>query len=85
MPYRFIETQAWERGLARLNANAQVSLPYALDRIQDDPHDPDLRFARSDGSFVDYGAQGLLIAYEIIEPDTIRLLEISDVKAEHRW
>lgn len=85
MPYRFIETESWRRALEDLNRNAKVSLPYALDRIQDDPSDPEFCFIRSDGSRVDFGAQGLLIAYEVLEPDRIRLLEVSDVKAEHRW
>lgn len=85
MPYRFIETKAWERGVENLNQNAKVSLPYALDRIQDDPHEAPLRRRRSDGAWVDYGATGLLIAYEVLEPDRIRLLDVADVKKEHRW
>jgi len=30
-------------------------------------------------------AEGLLIAYEVLEPDRIRLLDVADVKKEHRW
>jgi hypothetical protein len=85
MPYRFIETKTWERGVESLNKNAKVSLPYALDRIQDEPHEAALRRRRSDGAWVDYGAEGLLIAYEVLEPDRIRLLAVADVKKEHRW
>jgi len=85
MAYRFLETKSWERGRENLNANARVSLPYALDRIQADPHDPFMRRKRSDGATIDYGAQGLLIAYEVLEPDRIRLLDVADVKKEHRW
>ena len=85
MPYRFIETKAWVRGIQNLNRNAKVSLPYALDRIQDEPHAASKRMRRSDGAWVDYGADGLLIAYEVLEPDRIRLLAVADVKKEHRW
>jgi hypothetical protein len=85
MPYRFIETEAWQRALGNLTKNAKVSLPYALDRIQDDPLDTEFCFTRPDGSRVDFGAQGLLIAYEVLEPDRIRLLEVSDVKKQHRY
>ncbi len=85
MPYRFVETEAWQRAFENLTKNARVSLPYVLDRIQDDPLDTEFCFVRSDGSRVDFGGQGLLIAYEVLEPDLIRLLEVSDVKAEHRW
>ena len=85
MAYRFIETKAWTRGLATLNRNARVSLPYALERIQADPHEAPQRRLRPDGAWVDFGAQGLLIAYEVIEPDRIRLLTVADVKREHRW
>jgi hypothetical protein len=84
MPYRFIETEAWQRAIENLSKNAKVSLPYALDRIRDDPLDTEYCFMRSDGSRVDFGAQGLLIAYEVLG-DRIRLLEVSDVKEEHRW
>lgn len=85
MPYRFIETEAWGRSVANLNSNAKVSLPYALDRIQDEPHEADQRMRRPDGAWVDYGAVGLLIAYEVLEPDRIRLLAVTDIKKEHRW
>lgn len=85
MPYRFIETEAWQRAFRNLNKNARVSIPYVLDRIQDEPYGTDYCFVRSDGSRVDFGGQGLLIAYEILEPDRIRLLDVSDVRAEHRW
>lgn len=85
MPYRFIETEAWERGGKNLNPNARVSLQYALERIQDEPHEAPQRRKRTDGAWVDYGARGLLIAYEILEPDRIRLLDVADVKKEHRW
>jgi hypothetical protein len=64
---------------------AKVSLPYALDRIQDDPHEAEKRMRRHDGAWVDYGAEGLLIAYHVVEPDRIRLLDVADVKKEHRW
>jgi hypothetical protein len=85
MAYRFIETEAWQRSLENLSKNARVSLPYALDRIQDDPLDSEFCFIRPDGSRVDFGAQGLLIAYQVLEPDRIRLLNVSDVEKEHRW
>jgi hypothetical protein len=85
MPYRFIETKPWERGVENLNRNAKLSLLYALDRIQDDPHEAEKRMQRPDGAWVDYGAEGLLIAYEVIEPDRIRLLAVADLKKEHRW
>ena len=85
MPYRFIETRAWQRGVRNLNSNARVALPYALDRILEDPHDAFMRRKRHDGATVDYSAQGLLIAYEVLEPDRIRLLAVADVKKEHRW
>ena len=85
MPYRFIETKAWGRGVENLNKNAKVSLPYALDRIQDEPHAAAKRMQRSDGAWIDYGAEGLLISYEVLEPDRIRLLAVADVKKEHRW
>lgn len=85
MAYRFLETTAWERGLQVLSPNAKVALPYALDRIRSDPHDPFRRRDRWDGATVDYGAEGLLIAYEVLEPDRIRLLDVVDVKKEHRW
>lgn len=60
-------------------------VPYALDRIQDEPHAADQRMRRPDGAWVDYGAVGLLIAYEVLEPDRIRLLAVTDIKKEHRW
>ena len=85
MAYRLIETAAWGRGVQRLSPNAKVSLPYALERIQSDPHDDFMRRKRWDGSTADYGAQGLLIAYQVLEPDRIRLLDVVDVKKEHRW
>jgi hypothetical protein len=85
MAYRFLETTAWQRGVQVLSPNAKVSLPYALDRIRADPHDSFRRRARWDGATVDYGAEGLLIAYEVLEPDRIRLLDVADVKKEHRW
>lgn len=85
MAYRFIETRAWERGVELLNPNARVSLRYALDRIGDEPHAASLRMQRPDGAWVDYGAERLLIAYEIIEPDRVRLLAVSDLKEAHRW
>ena len=85
MPYRFIETKTWVRGVENLNRNARVSLPYALDRIQDEPHQAAKRTRRSDGAWIDYGAEGLLISYEVLEPDRIRLLAVADVKKDHRW
>lgn len=85
MPYHFLETEAWQRGTEILGPNARVSLPYALDRIRDSPHDLYRRRRRPDGAIVDYGAEGLLIAYEILEPDRVRLLDVVDVKKEHRW
>jgi hypothetical protein len=85
MGYRFTETAAWGRGIESLNRNARVALPFALERIQDDPHDAPFRRRRPDGAWVDYGAEGLLIAYEVLEPDRIRLLDVADVKKEHRW
>ena len=85
MAYRLIETEAWARAVRNLNQNARVSLPYALDRIQDDPHEAPLRRLRPDGAWVDYGATGLLIAYQVLEPDRVRLLDVADIKKEHRW
>jgi hypothetical protein len=85
VPYRLIETEAWMRAVTNLNPNARVSLPYALDRILADPHDAYRRQKRYDGATIDYGAQGLLIAYQVIEPDQIRLLDVADIKKEHRW
>jgi hypothetical protein len=40
---------------------------------------------RWDGATVDYGTEGLFIAYQILEPDRIRLLDVADIKKEHRW
>jgi hypothetical protein len=62
-----------------------VSLPYALDRIQADPHELHLRRLRPDGAYVDFGAEGLLIAYEVLDAERIRLLDVVDVKKAHRW
>ena len=85
MPYRLIESRAFERGRQVLNANARVSLPYALERIEDDPTAPFRRRIRSDGAIIDFGAEGLLIAYRILDSERVELLEVADVKREHRW
>ena len=84
MTYRFVETQAWQRSMETLNANARVSLRYALDRIQADPRDLFHRHLRPDGVYVDFGAAGLFIAYEILDA-RIRLLDVVDLKKAHRW
>jgi hypothetical protein len=85
MAYRLIESGAYQRARESLNANAKVALPFALERIKDDPHHLRQRRRRPDGSIVDYGAVGLLIAYEILDSDRVRLLEIIDLKESHRW
>ena len=85
MPYRLITTNAYIQARESLSANARVALRYAVERIEDDPHHRRQRRVRHDGSIVDYGAIGLLIAYEVIDLERVRLLDIVDVKKEHRW
>lgn len=85
MAYRLIESEAYLRGLEALSPNARVSLPFALERIEDDPHHLLLRRRRPDGAIVDYGAVGLMIAYQILDSERVRLLEIIDLKDAHRW
>jgi hypothetical protein len=85
MTYRLIESKAYLRSLERLSPNAKVSLPHALDRIADNPTDMFRRRLGPDGSIVDYGAQGLLIGYRILDSSRVRLLGVSDVKKAHRW
>lgn len=85
MTYRLLETQAWQRSMEALSSNARVALPYALDRIQADLHELHFRRLRADGAYVDYGAQGLLIAYRVLDDHRIRLLDVLDVKEAHRW
>jgi hypothetical protein len=83
--YRLIETGAYQLARESLSANARVSLRYAEERIQANPHDPDRRRTRHDGATVDYSATGLLVAYTVLDSERIRLLDVVDVKKEHRW
>jgi hypothetical protein len=69
--YRLIETRAYQ--LARESLSARVSLRYAEERIQANPHDPDRRRTRHDGATVDYSATGLLVAYTVLDSERIRL------------
>lgn len=85
MTYRLIETEAYQRAREFLSPNARVSLRYALERIEDNPRDMYRRRVRPDGAIVDYGAVGLLIAYQILDIERVRLLEVTDLKEAHRW
>lgn len=85
MSHRLIPSETYETARARLSANARVALPYALERIADNPYHHRQRMFRYDGSIVDYGAEGLLIAYEVLDHERVRLLGVIDVKKEHRW
>jgi hypothetical protein len=85
MPYRLVETRAYQLAREALNQNARVALRWVEDRIQDDPHDPYLRRQRADGSTVDMSARGLLVAYQVLDSQSVRLLDVLDVKREHRW
>jgi hypothetical protein len=85
MTYRLIETKRYQRTREALGPNARVSLPWALERIAGDPLTMEKRRLRPDGAIIDYGAQGLLIAYRILGGYRVRLLAVVDVKKAHRW
>lgn len=82
---RLIPTPTFERARKQLRADALVALPFALDRIQDDPDHRQQRRERPDGSVVDYGVQGLLVAYRRIDLRTVHLLDVIDLTDAPGW
>jgi hypothetical protein len=85
MPHRLIESESYQRARESLSPNARVALPYALERIADNPSDLYRRRPRPEGTYVDSGAVGLLIDHVILDAERVRLLDVIDIKKEHRW
>jgi hypothetical protein len=48
--------------------------------IAEDPHHRVRRHHRQDGVVVDYSALGLLVAYRVIDPHAVELIEVIDIK-----
>lgn len=82
---RLIPTRAFDRAKESLRADALVALPFALERIEDDPDHRRQRRERPDGSVVDYGVQGLLVAYRRVDERTVHLLDVIDLADAPGW
>jgi hypothetical protein len=69
----------YDKAKEALRSDALVALPLALERIEDNPDHMLQRRRRPDGSVVDYGVQGLLVAFRRIDDRTVHLLDVIDL------
>lgn len=79
MSVRLIPTPTWDDAKALLRPDALAAPPFVLERIEDDPNHRLQRRERPDGVVVDYGAERLLVAYRVIDAETVHLLAVIDL------
>lgn len=79
MSVRLIPTRTWDDAKALLRPDALAALTYVLERIEDDPYHRLQRRERPDGAVVDFGAERLLVAYRVVDTETVHLLAVIDL------
>lgn len=85
MEFRLIPTRAYRSARDALRSDARVALNHVEDAIREDPHHRVRRYQRPDGVTIDYSAQGLFVAYRLIGPALVELVEVIDLKDAPGW
>lgn len=79
---RLKPTTTYEESRARLSRNAKATLGIVEDGIARDPYHRTRRRDRADGAVIDYSAEGLLVAFRVLDPALAELIDVSDLKQD---
>ncbi len=85
MSNRLVPTDRYLLAKEGLSANARVALQYVEQGVADDPDHRFRRHERADEAVIDWSAEGLLVAYRRVGPDTVHLLDVIDIKGPPSW
>jgi hypothetical protein len=78
--HRLRPTPTYEGSATRLGRNARAALRIVEDGIAQDPHHGVRRRGRPDGVVIDYSAEGLLLAYRVLGPTLVELIDVIDLR-----
>ena len=79
-------TPEYEAAKAELSSNAQTTLNRVVEpAIAADPYHDVKRFHRDDGATIDRSAEGLFVAFRVLTPTVVELLEAIGLKDAPRW